>query len=96
MSRQEFWTQVRKEVEHGDMRVITKREHQLLLDIAAMAQLIASHKHWTKNMSELDPDLLRRLNMALRSYKIVSGDEHRTPPPSTNAREEETLMEIPQ
>lgn len=73
-------------------RIIPKRQHELLLDIAAISQLL------NESVSKKTPRhrlslIQQRLQSALMTYKIVEDDANI--PPSTNAHEELHLMDIP-
>lgn len=97
MTHGEFWIQVRKEIGQGSFRVIPRRQHELLLDIAATANVIVGDVEIYNKLrdSEKRPfkEAVQRLHSALMSYKIVEQDEN--PPPSTNAHKELHLMDIP-
>lgn len=89
-TREEFFAQARAEFRSHELRVITRRQHELLLDIAALADICTRHP----NEVGLDQGLeaAKRLRTAVMTFKIVQQDQEH--PPSTNKEQEGHLMSI--
>lgn len=94
MNRAEYWQQVHAEIEHGSIRIIPGREHELLRDIAAIGLLIV-RKYRRADSNDID-ELVRRMELALATYAIVEDDKRQDIPPSANRMREVHLMDIPQ
>lgn len=92
MTQQEFWAQVKVEAKVRSIRVVEGRQHELLLRIAALADIATRH---AKNNNDLQNGLTaaKELRTAIMTYKIV--EDNANTPPSTNAHEELILADFP-
>lgn len=95
MTRDEYMGQIRAELESHSLRVLEKREHELLLEIAALAN-IATKAIASGDRDGLDNglDAIERLQPALMSFKIVQQNKLAEDPPSANRTREVVLMDI--
>ena len=89
----DFWPRVHREFGSRSIRVIEGRQHELLIDIAATADILVNN---ITNFAATDPDAkaaIQRLQTMLFTYKIVEQDQNI--PPSTIKNGESRMMEYP-
>lgn len=97
LTEDEFRRAMNAQFGNGKLRIILARQHELLLDISANADVLTrklDHSVVRPFEDEVVAKLINDIRTGLMTYKIVD-DDHRTPP-STSAREEVQLMEIPE
>lgn len=91
MTEEEFWARVRAESEAKNIRVVDRRQHELLVEVAALASLAVGV--WQRQRATIDADVMRRLQTAVMTYKIVEQDANT--PHSTIKIGEVEMLEMP-
>lgn len=99
MTREEFVQQLKAEVQHGDLRVIERRDHVLLLEIVVHANAIL--QLWTQKppvelatRHDLTKQVVERLQKPIMVYKMREQDRVANTPHSTNRMREVKLMDF--
>lgn len=95
MTHAEYWAQVQRDMKRRNIIVIEKREWELLRDIAGMANILCRRGRYHPLADNAENrELLRRMELAVATYKIVEDNLTQNTPPSTNVREEMHLIEV--
>lgn len=95
LTHAEYWAQVQRDMRRRNIIVIEKREWELLRDIASMANIFCRRGRYHPLADNAENrELLRRMELAVATYKIVEDNLTQNTPHSTNVREELHLIEV--